>query len=179
MCAAHLPHGPRPIVRASASARILVVGQAPGTKVHASGIPWNDQSGKRLRQWLGLTPDEFYDEETIAIVPTGFCYPGTGRSGDLPPRPECFAHWHPQLLPLLPNITLTLLIGTYAQRAFLGQNTKATLTHTVEAWRDYLPAYLPLPHPSPRNIAWFKRHPWFEQEVVPTLQEIVEISRRG
>ncbi len=179
LCAAHLPHGPRPVVRAATSAKIMIVGQAPGTKVHASGIPWDDQSGKKLRTWLGLTPDEFYDESTIAIVPTGFCYPGAGRSGDLPPRPECFKTWHPQLLPLLPNIQLTLLIGTYAQRAFLGQNAKATLTQTVEAWRDYLPTYLPLPHPSPRNFAWFKRNPWFEQEVIPTLQEIVEISRRG
>lgn len=176
LCAAHLPHGVRPVLRASATARLLVVGQAPGTKVHASGIPWDDQSGKRLRSWLGLTPDEFYDEAHVAIVPMGFCFPGTGKSGDLPPRPECAAHWHAQLLPHLPNIQLTLLIGTYAQRGFLGTRAKPTLTQTVEAWRDYLPHYLPLPHPSPRNIAWFKRHPWFEQEVVPTLQELVQIT---
>ncbi|WP_210488259.1 uracil-DNA glycosylase family protein [Rufibacter aurantiacus] len=174
LCAAHLPHGPRPVLRAATSARLLIVGQAPGTKVHASGIPWDDQSGKRLRSWLRLTPDEFYNEAHVAIVPTAFCYPGTGKSGDLPPRPECFQHWHPQLLPLLPNIQLTLLIGTYAQKAFLGQHAKATLTQTVEAWQEYLPRFLPLPHPSPRNIAWFKRHPWFEREVVPTLQEIVQ-----
>ncbi|WP_181305223.1 uracil-DNA glycosylase family protein [Rufibacter sp. XAAS-G3-1] len=179
LCAAHLPHGPRPVLRASASAKLMIVGQAPGTKVHASGIPWDDQSGKRLRTWLGLTPDEFYNEAHIAIVPTAFCYPGTGRSGDLPPRPECFQHWHPQLLPLLPNIQLTLLIGTYAQKAFLGSVAKATLTQTVEAWQAYLPKYLPLPHPSPRNIAWFKKHPWFEREVVPTLQEIVQATLPG
>lgn len=179
LCAAHLPHGPRPVLRASATARLMIVGQAPGTKVHASGIPWDDQSGKRLRSWLGLTPHEFYNEAHIAIIPTAFCYPGTGRSGDLPPRPECFQHWHPQLLPLLPHIQLTLLIGTYAQKAFLGANAKATLTQTVEAWQDYLPQYLPLPHPSPRNIAWFKKHPWFEREVVPTLQEIVQTTLPG
>lgn len=151
----------------------MIVGQAPSPTVHATGLSWNDQSGKKLRQWLGLTPDEFYDETRVAIAPTGFCFPGTGRAGDLPPRPECAAHWHPQLRPLLPHVKLTLLIGTYAQRAFLGA-AKPTLTQTVQAWREYLPVYLPLPHPSPRNIAWFKRHPWFEQEVVPTLQELVK-----
>ncbi|GAB2544800.1 uracil-DNA glycosylase family protein [Rufibacter soli] len=174
LCTAHLPHGPRPVVRASATSRLLVVGQAPGSKVHASGVPWDDQSGKRLRQWLGLSPDQFYDEAHVAIVPMGFCYPGTGKSGDLPPRPECAAHWHPQLLPRLPQVQLTLLIGNYAQKAFLGSRAKPTLTQTVEAWQEYLPQYLPLPHPSPRNIAWFKRHPWFEREVVPTLQQIVQ-----
>ncbi|MGV3540508.1 MAG: uracil-DNA glycosylase family protein [Rufibacter sp.] len=174
LCAAHLPHGPRPVLRASATAEMMVVGQAPGTKVHATGIPWNDQSGKKLRHWLGLTPDEFYDETKIAIVPTGFCFPGTGKNGDLPPRPECFAHWHPQLLPLLPNVKFTLLIGTYAQRAFLGTSAKANLTETVQAWKEYLPTYLPLPHPSPRNIAWFKKNPWFELEVIPALREMVQ-----
>ncbi|WP_066834867.1 uracil-DNA glycosylase family protein [Rufibacter ruber] len=174
ICAAQLPHAPRPVLRASETATLMIVGQAPGTKVHATGIPWNDQSGKRLRQWLGLTPQEFYDERKIAIVPTGFCFPGTGKNGDLPPRPECFRHWHPQLLPLLPNIRLTLLIGAYAQQAFLGTRAKANLTETVAAWQEYLPTYLPLPHPSPRNMAWFKRHPLFEREVVPALQEMVQ-----
>ncbi|QHL89461.1 uracil-DNA glycosylase family protein [Nibribacter ruber] len=174
LCAAHLPHGPRPVLRASTTARLMIVGQAPGTKVHASGIPWDDQSGKRLRQWLGLTPEEFYDEAHIAIVPTGFCFPGTGKSGDLPPRPECFQHWHPQLLPQLPNVELTLLIGAHAQKAFLQHRAKPTLTQTVEAWPEYLPQYMPLAHPSPRNIAWFKRHPWYEQEMIPTLQQLVQ-----
>ncbi|MFC6997154.1 uracil-DNA glycosylase family protein [Rufibacter roseus] len=176
ICATSLPHGPRPIVRASDSARLLVIGQAPGAKVHASGIPWDDQSGKRLRQWLGLSPDEFYNESQVANMPLGFCYPGTGTSGDLPPRPECAIHWHQQLLQLLHNIQFTLLVGNYAQRAFLGNRAKGNLTETVQAWRDYLPTYLPLPHPSPRNIAWFKRHPWFELEVVPALQEMVAIT---
>ncbi|GAA4306203.1 uracil-DNA glycosylase family protein [Nibribacter koreensis] len=157
----------------------MIVGQAPGTKVHASGIPWDDQSGKRLRQWMGLTPDEFYDEANIAIVPTGFCFPGTGKSGDLPPRPECFQHWHPQLLPMLPNVQLTLLIGVHAQKAFLQDKAKPTLTQTVEAWQDYLPKYMPLAHPSPRNIAWFTRHPWYEQEMIPTLQEMVQTVLKG
>lgn len=173
ICEAHLPLGPNPVLRASATARLLVVGQAPGTKVHATGIPWNDASGQRLRQWLGLDAGQFYDERRVAIVPMGFCYPGRGPSGDLPPRPECRATWHPKLLPLLPEIRLTLLIGQYAQTYFLGARRKATLTETVHAWREYLPGYLPLPHPSPRNVGWFKANPWFEAEVLPALRERV------
>src|SRR5690606_21872667 len=128
-----------PVLRASATAKLLIVGQAPGTKVHASGIPWDDQSGKRLRQWLGMEPDEFYDEQKVAIVPMGFCYPGKGKSGDLPPRPECAQHWHQQVLGLLPNVELTLLVGKYAQDYFLGKQAKATLTETVANWHAYLP----------------------------------------
>ncbi len=173
ICEEHLALGPRPVLRASATASILIVGQAPGTKVHASGIPWDDQSGKRLRQWLGLDSEVFYDESRVAIVPMGFCYPGKGKSGDLPPRPECAQHWHQQLLPLLPNIKLTLLVGKYAQDYFLGASAKANLTETVLNWREYLPKYMPLPHPSPRNQFWLKRHPWFEQEAIPVLQAIV------
>lgn len=170
LCEAALPLGPRPVLRASAGARLLVVGQAPGTKVHASGIPWDDASGRRLRDWLGLKPDDFYDESRVAIVPMGFCYPGRAGSGDAPPRPECRATWHPRLLPLLPHVELTLLIGQYAQAYFLGGGRKATLTDTVRAWRAFAPALLPLPHPSPRNVGWFKANPWFEREVVPELR---------
>lgn len=170
ICEAHLPLGPNPVLRASATSRLLVVGQAPGTKVHATGIPWNDASGQRLRAWLGVDAETFYDERRVAIVPMGFCYPGKAPSGDLPPRPECRATWHPRLLPLLPEIRLTLLIGQYAQAYFLGARRKGSLTDTVRAWREYAPRYMPLPHPSPRNVAWFKANPWFEAEVLPTLR---------
>lgn len=173
ICEDQLPLGPKPVLRANASARLLIVGQAPGTKVHASGIPWNDQSGKRLRQWLNLEPAIFYDETKIAIVPMGFCYPGKGKSGDLPPRPECANHWHQQVLALLPHIQLTLLIGKYAQDHFLGSKAKPTLTETVLSWKEYLPHYMPLPHPSSQNQFWLRRNPWFEAEIVPFLQESV------
>jgi uracil-DNA glycosylase len=176
LCETHLPLGPRPVLRASASARLLIVGQAPGTKVHASGIPWDDASGKRLRDWLGMDSDTFYDIARIAIVPMGFCYPGKRGSGDAPPRPECRATWHPRLLPLLDNVELTLLIGLYAQDYFLGKRRKASLTETVHAWREYMPAYLPLPHPSPRNVGWFKANPWFDAEVVPALRTRVRAA---
>jgi uracil-DNA glycosylase len=170
LCEAHLPLGPRPVVRASATARLLIVGQAPGTRVHASGVPWDDASGRRLRDWLGMDEDTFYDESRIAIVPMGFCYPGRAGSGDAPPRPECRATWHPRLHPLLPRIRLTLLIGQYAQAHFLGDRRGPTLTATVRNWRDYLPEALPLPHPSPRNVGWFKANPWFDDEVLPALR---------
>ncbi len=174
LCEAQLPLGPRPVLRASTTSRLLIVGQAPGTKVHASGIPWDDASGKRLREWLNMDADTFYDESKIAIVPMGFCYPGRAGSGDAPPRPECRATWHPQLLPMLKHVRLTLLIGQYSQDYFLGKRRKASLTETVAAWRDYMPEYLPLPHPSPRNIGWFKANPWFEADVVPALRERVK-----
>lgn len=174
MCEDHLPHGPRPVLHASAAARLLIVGQAPGTKVHASGIPWDDQSGKRLRRWLGLEPEVFYDETKVAIVPMGFCYPGKGKSGDLPPRRECAQHWHQKVRALLPNIQITLLIGKYAQDHFLGASAKGNLTETVAAWHEYLPDYLPLPHPSPRNDFWLRRNPWFETDTVPFLQQSVQ-----
>jgi uracil-DNA glycosylase len=173
LCAAHLPHGTRPIVQASADARLLIVGQAPGARVHASGVPWDDASGKRLRQWLGVDAATFYDPRQVALVPMGFCYPGKAGSGDAPPRPECRATWHPRLLPLMDNVGLTLLIGNHAQAWFLGATRKPTSGDTVRAWRDYLPRQLPLPHPSPRNIAWFLRNPWFEGEVLPVLRERV------
>ena len=173
LCESQLPLEPRPIVRASATASLLIVGQAPGTRVHESGIPWNDASGIRLRSWLGLDRERFYDSARIAIVPMGFCYPGRGASGDLPPRPECSATWHPQLLPLLPAVRLKLLIGHYAQAYFLREKRGRTLTDTVRAWREHLPDVFPLPHPSPRNQLWLRANPWFEIEVVPALREAV------
>ncbi len=173
VCSAHLPLGPRPVLRASASSRLLIVGQAPGTKVHETGIPWNDPSGDRLRDWLGLDRDAFYDERRIAIMPMGFCYPGVDRNGgDKPPRPECAPLWHDRLLALMPGIELTLLVGMYAQRRYLGRGRRRTLTETVRDWRHYLPDYLPLPHPSWRNTAWLKRNPWFEADIVPFLRSI-------
>ena len=152
---------------------MLIVGQAPGTLVHGSGIPWNDASGMRLREWLRVDRDHFYDEKQVAIVPMGFCYPGRGASGDLPPRPECSKTWHPKLLPMLGEVKLTLLIGQYSQAYFLGEKRKKTLTDTVAAWREYAPRYFPLPHPSPRNVGWFKHNPWFDAEVIPALRETV------
>lgn len=173
VCAPHLPHPPHPVVRGSPSARLLIVGQAPGRRVHETGIPWNDPSGDLLRQWLGLTREQFYDESRIAIVPTGLCYPGTVKGSDLPPRPECAPLWHPQLRAVLPAIRLTLLIGAYAQAHYLRKRRHRTLAATVAAWRDFAPDYLPLPHPSPRNRGWLKRNPWFEAEVLPILRERV------
>lgn len=179
LCEAELPLGPKPVLRARPSARLLIVGQAPGTKVHESGIPWNDASGIRLRHWLGLDRERFYDEQQVAIVPMGFCYPGRGASGDLPPRPECARTWHPQLLPLLPQVELTLLIGHYAQAYMLGTRRRKTLTDTVRAYADYLPTMIPLPHPSPRNQLWLKVNPWFEQELVPLLRgEVAAVLNR-
>jgi uracil-DNA glycosylase len=173
-CAAHLPDGPRPVVQASTNARLLIVGQAPGRKVHASGIPFNDASGERLRKWLAIDRDTFYDAQRIAIIPMGFCFPGSGRGGDLPPRPECAPAWHPRLLPLLPRIQLTLAIGLYAQAGLLGADNQRNLTDTVRAWRNHLSrGVLPLPHPSPRNQLWLKRNPWFDAELLPVLREKV------
>jgi len=174
LCAGHLPLGPRPVLRARATARLLIVGQAPGTKVHQTGIPWNDASGRRLRQWLDLAPEIFYDEARVAIVPMGFCYPGRAATGgDNPPRPECAPHWHPKLLPHLPGLGLTLLVGGYAQKHYLGERVRPTLTATVAAWRDYLPACLPTPHPSWRTTHWLRNNPWFEAELVPELRRRV------
>jgi uracil-DNA glycosylase len=170
ICANHLPHGPRPVLQAGEQARLLIVGQAPGRRVHETGIAWNDPSGDRLRQWLGMESEVFYDASRVAIVPTGFCYPGKGKSGDLPPRAECTPAWHPRLLEAMPNVQLTLLIGRHAQQYYLGECSKATLTATVAAYEEYLPRYFPLPHPSPRNQAWWKTNPWFEADVLPALR---------
>ena len=171
VCAAHLPLGPRPIVRAGVTARLLIIGQAPGTRVHATGIPWNDPSGDRLRDWLAVDREMFYDEGRIAIVPMGFCYPGRDtRGGDKPPRPECAPLWHPPVRAALRRVELTLLVGQYAQGHYLGRRRQASLTETVRAWADYGPDVLPLPHPSWRNTAWLKKNPWFEAELLPELR---------
>ena len=170
LCEPELPLGANPVLRASRTARVLIVGQAPGTRVHATGIPWNDPSGDRLRNWLQLDREQFYDESRIAIVPMGFCYPGKGKSGDLPPRPECARQWHARLLAGMPDIRLTLLIGKYAQNHYLGSK-RESLAHTVRHWQDHAPGRFPLPHPSPRNLRWFRNHPWFEAEVIPALRE--------
>ena len=174
VCAAELPLGPRPVLRAQASARLLLIGQAPGTKVHASGMPWTDASGDRLRGWLDLDADRFYDETRIAIVPMGFCYPGVlPRGGDRPPRPECAPLWHSRAIAALPEIALTVLIGQYAQSWYLGERRRRTLTGTVAAWRDYLPRFFAIPHPSWRTIGWQRRNPWFDAELLPELRRRV------
>ncbi|MBS0211554.1 MAG: uracil-DNA glycosylase family protein [Proteobacteria bacterium] len=176
ICEAHLPLGPNPVLQAGEHARLLIVGQAPGVKVHDTGIPWNDVSGDRLRAWLAMDRETFYDAQRVAIVPMGFCYPGRGRGGDLPPRPECAPTWHPQIMPLLKEVRLVLLVGQYAQAGYLGKLRRENLTETVRNARDYLPRYLPLPHPSPRNQMWLRRHPWFEQAILPLLRERVAVA---
>ncbi len=173
LCAPYLTDGVRPVFSVNASARILVAGQAPGRKVHETGIPFNDPSGERLRDWMGIEHDVFYDANNIAILPMGFCYPGTGKSGDLPPRPECATAWRERLLTQLPKVEMTLVIGQYAQRYHL-HNGKQSVTDTVRAWESYWPRYVPLPHPSPRNNIWLKKNPWFEHEVIPRLREQVK-----
>jgi uracil-DNA glycosylase len=173
VCEAVLPHTPRPVLRVSAGARILIVGQAPGRRVHETGIPWNDPSGDRLRDWLGVSSATFYDATRIAIVPAGLCYPGTVKGSDLPPRPECAPLWHPRLRAAMPGIRLTLLIGAYAQAYYLGPRRGRTLAGTVQAWRDFAPDFFPLPHPSPRNRLWLRRNAWFEREVLPELRQRV------
>lgn len=170
ICKEQLPLGPNPVLSAEQSAKILIIGQAPGTKVHQTSIPWNDPSGDRLRDWMGINKEVFYDKSKIAIVPMGFCYPGKGKSGDLPPRPECAAQWHQLLLNHLQNIELTLLIGQYAQSYYLGTKKKNNLTETVRAYSEYQPKYIATPHPSPRNRFWFKNNPWFEEEIIPLLK---------
>ena len=173
-CASYLPHGPRPVLQAHPDARVLIVSQAPGRRVHESGIPFDDKSGEKLRDWLGIDEPTFHDERKVAIVPMAFCYPGKGASGDLPPRRECAPRWHPLLMPQLRKIELTLAIGGYAIDALLGTHKRGTLTETVRAWREYLDAgILPLPHPSPRNTAWFIHNPWFEREAIPALRKRV------
>jgi len=168
-CAGHLPLGPRPIVQVHPSARILIAGQAPGRKVHETGVPFNDPSGDRLREWLGITREVFYDAKQVAILPMGFCFPGTGKSGDLPPRPECSPAWRAALLTHLKTLKLTLVIGQYAQAYHL-PNGGASVTETVRAWRSNWPHTVPLPHPSPRNNMWLKRNSWFEEELIPALR---------
>ena len=170
ICEAWLPLGPRPVIQLDPEAKILIAGQAPGRRVHDSGIPFDDPSGDRLREWMGISRETFYDPTQIAILPMGFCYPGTGKSGDLPPRPECAPAWRQRLLASLPQIELTLVIGQFAQRWHLG-NRGRNLTETVRAWQDFGPNMLPLPHPSPRNNIWLKRNPWFSETLLPSLKK--------
>lgn len=180
LCEDHLPLGPRPVLQANSKAKILIAGQAPGRKVHETGTPFNDPSGERLRDWMGIDRDIFYDGSKIAIIPMGLCYPGSGKSGDLPPRPECAETWREKLLSNLPEIELTLLVGKYAQNYHLGALQKKNLTQTVISWKEYWKIkLLPLPHPSPRNNMWLRRNPWFEKDVLPTLKfQVQQILRR-
>jgi uracil-DNA glycosylase len=174
ICEAHLPFPPKPVFSFSGSSRILIVGQAPGMKVQESGVPWDDASGDRLRQWLKVSKEQFYSTKYFSIVPMGFCYPGKGKSGDLPPRPECAEKWMQPILDKLPKRRITLLIGQYAQAWFLQSRKKPTLTETVKNWELYLPDYFVLPHPSPRNNIWLKKNPWFEKKVLPQLGNIMQ-----
>lgn len=174
ICKSQLPLGPRPVVTGHNNSKVIIIGQAPGTKVHASGIPWDDASGKQLRKWLGVETEVFYDVTNFAIVPMGFCYPGKGKSGDLPPRPECAPEWHERLLQKMPHVKLVILIGMYAQKYYLKDKAQKTLTDTVRAYKDYLPFYFPLPHPSPRNRFWLTKNPWFDNEIVPLLKTTIK-----
>ncbi|UJH69276.1 uracil-DNA glycosylase family protein [Allomuricauda sp. SCSIO 65647] len=173
VCTKHLPLGPRPIVAANSKAKIAIIGQAPGKKVHETGIPWDDPSGRQLRKWLGVTDEVFYDETKMALIPMGFCYPGKGKSGDLPPRTECAPLWHEPLLKKMPNLQMIILIGQYAQNYYLGNKMGKNLTETVRNFKDYLPEYFVLPHPSPRNRFWLSKNPWFGEEVLPKLNNLV------
>jgi len=173
VCAEKLPLGPRPVLRGRPSARLFIISQAPGTRVHETGLSFNDRSGDRLRQWLGIEREDFYDEARIAIMPMGFCYPGRGKSGDLPPRLECIPLWHERVLAVLPRIELTLLVGSYAIDHYLGARRKRSMGETVAAWREYLPHYLPLPHPSWRTMMFERRNPWFEAQLLPELRRRV------
>lgn len=172
-CAAALAHGPRPVLQASAEARVLIIGQAPGSKVHASGVPWDDDSGERLRDWTGLAPETFYDPASVAIVPMGFCYPGKGQSGDLPPRKECAPLWHGRVLAGMPEVRLTLLVGQYAHKAYLPRELRGSLTEAVCRHAEAPEGVIPLPHPAWRSRLWMQRHPWFEAEVLPLLRRRV------
>ena len=170
ICQDHLQLGVNPVLAAHESSKIILIGQAPGLKVHQSGVPWDDMSGKRLRQWLNVSDEVFYDAKNIALIPMGFCYPGKGKSGDLPPRKECAEAWHEQLMDKMQKAELVLLVGQYAQKYYLKEQAKRTLTETVSNYESYLPKYFPLPHPSPRNRFWLSKNPWFEEEVIPKLQ---------
>ena len=169
ICADYLPLGPRPVLQAGSGARILIAGQAPGRKVHASGIPFDDASGQRLRDWLGLTPEQFYDPTQVAILPMGFCYPGKGISGDAPPRPECAPAWRAQLLAHLPRLAFTMVLGQYALAWHMPEE-RSGVTQAVQNWQRHWPAAVVLPHPSPRNNGWLKRNPWFETQLLPEVR---------
>jgi len=175
ICHASLPHGPRPVLRVSRGARLLIISQAPGSKVHQTGIPWNDASGDRLRDWIGLDRSTFYGETRIAVLPIGLCYPGAAMNGgDKPPRPECAPLWHERVLDQLPNLRLTLLVGQYSQTRYLGSSRKSSMTERVKAFSEYGPQFFPLPHPSWRSGIWMRRQPWFEEAVIPQLRRAVQ-----
>jgi len=173
VCRDQLPFAPRPILNFSRVSKVLIIGQAPGRKVHETGIPWDDPSGDNLRNWMGVSKKEFYDVESFAIVPMGFCYPGSGRSGDLPPRPECAPLWHDEIIREAAEVRLTLLVGTYAQTYYLRDKFRESVTETVRDFRQFLPHFFPLPHPSPRNRFWLAKNPWFQEEVVPALVQTI------
>lgn len=173
ICAEHLALGPRPVVSAAVDSKIAIIGQAPGLRVHQSGIPWDDKSGERLRDWLGVTPEQFYDPQLIALIPMGFCYPGKGKSGDLPPRKECAPEWHEQLLDKMHNIAFTILIGAYSQAYYLPESKSQTLTERIQNFEQFLPSTFVLPHPSPRNNIWMKKNPWFAELLLPELRKRV------
>lgn len=174
LCEAHLPHGPRPVVQFSTSSRLVIIGQAPGSRVHETGVPWDDASGERLCEWTGLSSAQLHDPDLVALVPMGFCYPGKGRSGDLPPRRECAPQWHEAILSGLEKCRLTLLVGTYAQAGYLPDARAMTMNERVREFARFLPEYFPLPHPSWRSTLFMRRNPWFEQDVLPELRNAVE-----
>lgn len=173
-CVNYLPNGVNPIITANKKSKLVIIGQAPGLIVHKSGIPWDDKSGDTLRHWLQLSKSTFYNPEKVALIPMGFCYPGKGKSGDLPPRKECAPLWHEQLLNLIENVEITILIGKYAQDYYLGKSAKKTLTETVRNFEEYLPDYIVLPHPSPRNNIWKSKNKWFENETIPVVQKMIK-----
>ncbi len=174
VCKSYLPNKPRPIIQASSKAKILIIGQAPGQKVQDSGIPWDDKSGDELRRWLNVSKEQFYDSSLFALMPMGFCYPGKGTSGDLPPRPECAPLWHGQVLSQMKNVKLTILIGQYSQKFYLGKDFNPSITENIRNFKKFLPNYLPLVHPSPRNRIWQMKNPWFEKKIIPVLREKVK-----
>lgn len=174
VCLPYLDDGVNPVLAADTRSKIAIVGQAPGKIVHETGIPWDDESGKRLRQWLNMDEATFYNPKIVALIPMGFCYPGRGKSGDLPPRKECAPLWHDKLFLQMPELTFSLLVGNYAQKYYLKEKRKRNLTETVRNYQEYLPNYLPLPHPSPRNNIWLRKNPWFESDVIPFLQDTIK-----
>lgn len=178
VCAEFLPAGPRPIVQVGTSARVVIIGQAPGRRVHESGIPWDDPSGDTLREWLGLSEEQFYDPDIVALVPMGFCYPGSAASGDNPPRPECAPLWHDKVFEHLPDDTLQVIIGTYAQKRYV-ENRRSSLTETVANWQRYLPTQIVLPHPSPRNRYWLTKNPWFVDDTLPAVRSRIATMLAG